>query len=70
MTKKIDIFIDGAYLWSTNYFKTCKRAKENVWDTYLNINDSSYTVSRFLNRKYPQLTDKRIKACFDHEYRR
>jgi hypothetical protein len=24
---KIDVFVDGTYLWSTDKFKTCKAAK-------------------------------------------
>jgi len=27
---KIDVFIDGVYLWSTDMHKTCKSAKERA----------------------------------------
>lgn len=27
---KIDVFVDGVYLWSTDRFKTCKGAKNNA----------------------------------------
>jgi hypothetical protein len=27
---KIDVFLDGSYIWSTDWSKTCKAAKESA----------------------------------------
>ena len=34
MHKKIDVFINSAYLWSTNSYKRCKDAKKNAEDFF------------------------------------
>jgi len=41
---KIDVFVDGVYLWSTDWYKTCKAAKERAIELNPSINPKTISA--------------------------
>lgn len=44
---KIDVFIKGAYLWSTDMHKTCKSAKQRAIELNPKVDPKSITAHFF-----------------------
>lgn len=62
MFKKIDVFFDGKYLFSTNMTKTCKEAKKNYL-TYLAKRSLGIELSQ--TGKAILANPNKLKAFFD-----
>ena len=58
MYKKIDLFINGSYYCSTNFYKTCKEAK-------LSLKNKLQSKSKFLPYYIKDLENIKISAFFD-----
>ena len=62
MHKKIDLFINGCYYCSTNFYKTCKEAK-------LSLKNKLQSKSKFLPYYFEDLENIKISAFFDKSRR-
>ena len=62
MYKKIDLFINGCYYCSTNFYKTCKEAKRSLKNKIQN-------KSKFEPYYFADIENLKISAFFDNSRR-
>ena len=62
MYKKIDLFINGCYYCSTNFYKTCKEAKQS-------LKNKLQSKNKFLPNYVADIESIKISAFFDKSRR-